>query len=255
MTMRLQVLSGGRIRSDKALFTPGRGEGVKVVTPVWCFLIRHPQGLVLFDTGCHPDVATDPFRRWGGLAKAFQPVFTADETVVAELGRLGLGPDDVDLVVCSHLHMDHCGANEFFPRATCIVHSRELQTARDPASEGRGYFRADWDHPTKWREVEGEEDLFDDGRVVLVPAPGHTPGTMMALVALDRTGTVLLASDAVYTRENLDLDLAPRQNWDAEAWHRSAAEIRRWRERGALVVYGHDPEQSEILQQGPDAYE
>lgn len=161
----------------------------------------------------------------------------------------------MDLVVCSHLHMDHCGANEFFRRATCVVHARELATARDPASEGRGYFRADWDHPTRWREVDGETDLLGDGRVVLIPAPGHTPGTMMAALALDSTGTVLLASDAMYTRENLDEELAPRQSWDREAWHRSAAEIRRWRDRGTLVVYGHDREQWETLRKGPDAYD
>jgi glyoxylase-like metal-dependent hydrolase (beta-lactamase superfamily II) len=255
MAIRLHVLSGGKIRSDKALYTPGRGDGVKVVAPVACFLIHHPQALILFDTGCHPDVATDPFKRWGGLAKAFQPVFTPADTVVPELGRLGHGPDDVDLVICSHLHMDHCGANEFFRRATCLVHARELATARDPLSEGRGYFRADWDHPTRWREVDGEVDLMGDGRVLLVPAPGHTPGTMMAAVALDRSGTLLLASDAMYTRENLEEDLAPRQVWDAEAWHRSAAEIRGWQGRGASIVFGHDPEQWETLRKGRDAYE
>jgi glyoxylase-like metal-dependent hydrolase (beta-lactamase superfamily II) len=255
VSVRLHVLAGGRLRSDKGLFTPGRDEGVRATAPVACFLIRHPQGLALFDTGCHPEVATDPFKRWGGLAKAFRPEFTPEETVVPELGRLGLGADDVDLVVCSHLHMDHCGANAFFRRATCVVQARELATARDPKSEGKGYFRADWDHPMPFREVEGEQDLFGDGRLVVVPVPGHTPGMMMAAVGLDRTGTMLLASDAVIVRANLDEDLVPRNTWDAEAWRRSAAEIRRWQARGAFVVFGHDAEQWAALKKGPDAYE
>jgi len=255
MGVRLHVLSGGRLRSDKGLFTPGRDEGVRETAPVACFLIRHPQAVALFGTGCHPDVATDPIKCWGGLAKAFQPEFTPEETVVPELGRLGLGSDDVDLVVCSHLHMDHCGANAFFRRATCVVHARELVTARDPRSEGKGYFRADWDHPMQFREVEGEQDLFGDGRVVVIPAPGHTPGMMMAAVTLDRTGIVLLASDAVIVRANLDDDLVPRNTWDAAAWRRSADEIRRWQARGALVVFGHDAEQWATLKKGSDAYD
>lgn len=255
MNVRLHVLSGGTLIADKGLFTPGRDDGVRIPTPVACFLIRHPQALVLFDTGCHPDVATDPFGRWGGLAKVFRPAFGATETVVPELERLGLGPDDVDLVVCSHLHMDHCGANAFFRRATAVVHARELATARDPAMEGKGYYRADWDHPMGLRELEGEHDLFGDGRVVLIPAPGHTPGTMMAAVALDQTGSVLLASDAVIVRANLDEDLVPRNTWDAAAWRRSATEIRRWQARGAMVVFGHDPEQWAGLRKGPDAYD
>lgn len=255
MSVRLHVLSGGRLRADKGLFTPGRDEGQREEAPVLCFLIRHPQGLALFDTGCHPDVATAPRERWGGLAKAFEPCFAPEETVVPELGRLGLRPDDVDVVLCSHLHMDHCGANAFFRRATCVVHAREMATARDPKSEGRGYFRDEWDQPMPWREIEGEHDVFGDGRVVLVPAPGHTPGMTMAAVSLDRTGTVLLASDAVIVQENLDEDLVPRNTWDTDLWRRSAAEIRRWQARGAWVVFGHDRRQWAGLRKGPEWYE
>ncbi len=253
--MKLHVLSGGRLRTKKSVFAPGCDAGLVIEAPVLCFLIRHPQGTVLFDTGCHPSVAVDAEKRWGGLARAFVPVFRPDEAIVGELARLGLGPGDVDLVINSHLHMDHAGGNEFFPRAEGLVHARELATVQDPAMEGRGYFRADWDHGRPWREIAGEHDVFGDGRLVLLPAPGHTPGMMVAALALERTGTVLLASDAVLVRENLDEEAVPRNVWDAERFVASVREVRRWRERGALVVFGHDPEQWATLRKGADVYE
>ncbi len=253
--MKLHVLSGGRLRVNKGIFTPGRDEGKQIVAPVLCFLIRHPQGIVLFDTGCHPAVAADPAARWGGLARVFAPSFAPGEEVIGELERMGLSPDDVDLVINSHLHMDHCGGNEFFKKATCVVHARELETARDPAMEGKGYFRADWDHARPFRAVEGEHDLFGDGRVVLIPAPGHTPGMMVALVGLDRTGLILLASDTVLMRENLEEAIFPKNTWSAPALLDSLQEVRRWKARGALLVFGHDPEQWASLRKGSDAYE
>lgn len=252
--MKLHVLSGGRLRLNKGLFTPGRDEGTRVVVPVLCFLIRHPQGTVLFDTGCHPAVATEPEGRWGGLARAIAPAFHPGEEVVGDLRRLGVSPQDVDLVVNSHLHMDHSGGNEFFTKAACVVHARELETARDPAMEGKGYFRADWDHPMPFRAVEGEHDLFGDGRVVLLPVPGHTPGMMMALVSLDRDGMILLASDTVLMRENLEEEIVPKNTWDAPTMLTSLQEVRRWQARGALLIFGHDVEQWATLRKGADAY-
>jgi glyoxylase-like metal-dependent hydrolase (beta-lactamase superfamily II) len=253
--VKLHVLSGGCIRLKKGIFTPGRDDGKLIDTPVICFLIRHPRGNVLFDSGCHPAVATDPAGRWGGLARAFIPVFKPDEAIVGELQKIGLTPDDVDLVINSHLHMDHSGGNEFFRRAEAVVHTRELEVARDPAMEGKGYFRADWDHGRPWREIDGQLDVFGDGRLVLLPCPGHTPGMTIAVVTLERTGTVLLASDAVIVRENLDEELVPRNAWDTTKLIEGVREIQRWQSRGAFVVFGHDAEQWATLRKGAEAYD
>lgn len=255
MSLKLHLLSGGRLSINKEVFTPGRDGGKRIVTPVWCILIRHPQGLVLFDTGCHPSVATDAAGRWGGLARAFVPVSPPGEDVVTALHQVGVEPADVDLVVNSHLHMDHCGANEFFPHATWLVHARELETARDPEVEGKGYFKADWDHPLRLETVNGERDLFGDGRVVLFPTPGHTPGSMAAAVRLTLDGLLLLASDAAVMRENLEEEIIPRNTWEPSAYADSLGVLRRWRERGALVVFGHDPEQAVTLKTGAAHYE
>ena len=93
------------------------------------------QGNVLFDTGCHPDVAEQPEARWGGLARLMTPIMQPGDNVVTALAGIGLACDDIDVVVCSHLHPDHCGCNTFFKRATFIIHAKEVEAARAPGAE------------------------------------------------------------------------------------------------------------------------
>ena len=88
-----------------------------------------------------------------------------------------------------------------------------------------------------------------------IPLPGHTPGTTGALVALDRSGKFLLASDAVSVRETLDRDVIPRNTWNADALVKSLAEIKRIQKQGATVLCGHDAAQWQRLRKGADAYE
>src|SRR5581483_10383400 len=108
----------------------------------------------------------------------------------------------------------------------------------------------DWDHPLPTEAIDGERDVFGDGRIVLIPLPGHTPGCMGALVALDRSGLHLLASDTVSVRETLDEDIIPRNTWNVDALTKSLAEIKRIAARGAKVIYGHDDRQWQTLRKG-----
>jgi glyoxylase-like metal-dependent hydrolase (beta-lactamase superfamily II) len=253
--MKLHVLSGGRLRMRRSMYFPEAPREETAEFPVACFLIRHPQGNVLFDTGCHPAVETDAAARWGGVARAITPVHRPGDNVIGDLAKLGLAPADIDVVINSHLHMDHCGCNEFFKRATFVVDARELAFVRDPASEGRGYYRADWDHPMPVDPVDGTRDLFDDNRIVLIPLPGHTPGSVGALLELERTGAVMLAADAAAVRQNLERDFSPRNSWDAAQFCASLAELRRLEARGATLVFGHDDAQWRTLKKGADAYD
>jgi glyoxylase-like metal-dependent hydrolase (beta-lactamase superfamily II) len=209
---------------------------------------------VLFDSGCHPSIADDPEARWGGLAKLMTPISGAQENVLAGLHSLGLEPEDIDVVVCSHLHPDHCGCNTFFQKATVMCHARELAAAKEPQAEKAGYLSSEWNHGGRFETLEAQRDVFGDGRFVLVPLPGHTPGTTGALVTLERSGQFLLASDTVSVRETLDRDIAPRNTWNSELLLKSFAEIRRIEAAGATVICGHDAAQWETLKKGPDAY-
>ncbi|HUI96976.1 MAG TPA: N-acyl homoserine lactonase family protein [Xanthobacteraceae bacterium] len=253
--MKMHLLSGGRLRMRKSTFLPAADRSETIELPVPCALLRHRQGNVLFDTGCHPDVVADAAARWGGLARLMTPIMAADENLLAGLERLGLAPDDIDVVICSHLHPDHCGCNVFFRRATVIVHANELAAARAPGAEAQGFLAAEWDHPVPIDAVAGERDVFGDGRIVLLPLPGHTPGSMSALVRLERSGLVLLAGDTVSLREVLDDGIVPRNTWNVAALEKSLAEIRRIAARGATVICGHDDRQWQTLRKGADAYE
>jgi glyoxylase-like metal-dependent hydrolase (beta-lactamase superfamily II) len=103
--------------------------------------------------------------------------------------------------------------------------------------------------------VDGATDVMGDGRIVLLPLPGHTPGMMGALVRLHNGGDYLLASDALNIRENLDRDIIPRNTWNIERCAESFAEIRRIEASGAKIICGHDAAQWDGLRKGLDAYD
>jgi len=252
--MKMHLLSGGRLRMKKSIFFPDADRAELIDIPVSCALIRHNQATVLFDTGCHPSVTEDAGARWGGLAKLMAPIMAHDDHVLTGLSSLGLRPEDIDIVVNSHFHPDHCGCNEFFRNATIMVHERELEAAKARNAEGAGYLPVDWDQPLPMETIAAERDLFGDGRVVLIPLPGHTPGSVGALVGLERDGSFLLASDTVSVRASLDRDFAPRNTWNADALLASLAEIRRIEKSGATVLCGHDAAQWASLRKGADAY-
>jgi glyoxylase-like metal-dependent hydrolase (beta-lactamase superfamily II) len=251
----MHILSGGRLRMRKSIYLPDADRSETIELPVASVLLRDARGNVLFDTGCHPSVVEDAAARWGGLAKLIEPIMEPDDNVIAGLAALGLDPGDIDVVVCSHLHPDHCGCNQFFTRASILVHALELDAARSPNALARGYVAADWDHPLHIEPVTGERDLYDDGRIVLISLPGHTPGMLAALVALERTGPVLLASDTVSLRSTLDTGVLPKNTWNADALTKSLDEIRRLEAGGATIICGHDAAQWDSLRKGADAYD
>jgi N-acyl homoserine lactone hydrolase len=253
--MKMHVLSGGRLRVRRGIYQPDAPRGETIDVPVSSILLRHSQGNVLFDTGCHPDVAEHGEARWGSVVKVITPIMQPGDNVINALAGVGLQCDDIDVVLCSHLHFDHCGCNTFFKRATVIMHAKELEAARAPDATAAGYIAAEWERPEPPETINGERDLFGDGRIVLIHLPGHTPGSLGALVALEKSGTFLLASDTVSLRSTLDTGVIPRNTWNADALVKSLAEVRRIEAGRAKVLCGHDAAQWASLCKGADAYE
>lgn len=252
--MRMDVLSGGRLKMRKSIYLPAESKEDMVELPVVSVLLRHPSGNVLFDTGCAPQAAEDPLGRWGGLAKVMQPIFAPQHAVVNQLPRHGLAAEDIDVVICSHLHPDHCGCNAAFARATVIAHAAELAAARAEGAEKQGYLPQEWDIPQGYSEIDGERDLFDDGRVVLLPLPGHSPGLTGTRIELERDGAFLLASDAAPMMCHVDQGYAPKNSWDMDLAVRSLAEIKAQKDRGATVICGHDDAQWQELSQRVEGF-
>lgn len=253
--MKMHILSGGRLRLRKSIYMPDAERAELIDLPVNCYLLRHPEGNVLFDTGCHPSTTTDAAGRWGSIAKAIVPISKPEENLIDQLALVGLQPNDIDVVVNSHFHSDHCGCNEFFKKATVICHAKELEAASELGAEKMGYLAVDWRHSLPTETITEQRDLFNDGRIVLLPMPGHTPGMTTALVGLDRSGSFLLASDAVALRANLDLDINPRNTWSPEHSSQSMSEIRKIENAGVTVLFGHDDEQWKGLLKGVEFYD
>lgn len=253
--MKMHILAGGLLRMRKNIYLPDAQRGETLDLPVSSILLRHKQGNVLFDTGCHPTALADAPTRWGTLAKALQPVGDPDAHVLNGLADLGLQPDDIDVVVNSHFHPDHCGCNEFFKRATIVCHRLELEAAQAEDGEQRGYLPADWRHPMPIRTIEGEHDVFGDAQLLLLPLPGHTPGTIGALATLERDGRFLMAADAVALRPNLEQEVMPKNTWNPDLALASLREVQRLEDDGATIIFGHDMEQWTQLRKGPQAYE
>ena len=251
--MKMHCLSGGRVRMRKSVYVPDADRSETIEMPVSCVLLRHPQGNVLFDTGCHPSVPDNP-AHWQGMEKFMTPIMPPGDNVLTGLSCVGLSPDDIDVVVCSHLHPDHCGCNAFFKRATVMVHEKEVAAARAPNAVPMGYLATEWDFGA-FDRLSGQRDVFGDGRIVLIELPGHTPGSIGALVTLEKSGTFLLAADTVSLRVTLDRDVAPRNTQDAQALARSWEEIRRIEARGVTVLCGHDAAQWDTLRKGADFYD
>jgi len=251
--MRMHLLSGGRLNIYRNFYFADAPREERMELPVSCTLLKHPQGNVLFDTGCHPDAAVNGEARWGELARIAIPIFKTQEAVIGQLPLAGLTAADIDVVVCSHLHMDHCGCNGFFKRATVICHAKELQAAR--AAPGIGYFPEDWDVDVPTKTIDSQHDVFGDGRLTLLPMPGHTPGMTIAHVVLDRDGAFVLASDAAPLQACLDTRMTPVNDWDGALTVKSLDDIARLQKDGATVLFGHDDAQWRRLKTGAAYYE
>jgi len=250
------ALCGGLIDLDRSAFFCDVAPGARVTVPVICFLIAHPRGHVLVDTGVHRQAIADPVGRLGERrADLFRLRSAATDEVVSQLALLGIAPDDVRYVVNSHFHFDHCGGNEFFPRAAFLVQRPEMEAARQVLAGATLRYSpspADFDHPLDYRLVDGEHDVFGDGQVVLLPTYGHTPGHQSVRVRAGKGPGLVLTADACYTRENMDRDVLPNVLWDAPEMSRSLAMLRQLRDRhGATVIYGHDAAQWQELAHAP----
>ena len=253
--MRLYAMICGRVRCRQAIFLPEAEKDRYVDMPMPVFLITHPEGNVLFDTGPHPDVFKDAASRWGGLAKAFAPVGNESDGILTQLEKIDLAPDNIKYVVNSHLHFDHAGGNQFFPESTFLVSKKELAWAQTPDNEGKGYFKADWDHKLTYQTIEGEHDIFGDGTLKIIPMSGHSPGHQILRVKLEKQGVVILSGDSVPFRENYYEFVVPRNNIDNTQAIQSVHDLHRLiEEENAFLIHGHDPGQLDEIKTAPECY-
>jgi N-acyl homoserine lactone hydrolase len=230
--------------------------------PINVYVIEHERGLVVFDTGQdRASVTDDDYFPHGPTRVIYDRLarfhIGAEETLEAQLGSLGYSGTDVDTAVVSHLHQDHIGGIRELSRADLLVARAEWAELARPAPEARGFLR---DHiavaDREWTQLDMEAvaepglapftrslDIFGDGSLVLLPTPGHTPGSMSLLVRRRSGPPMLMVGDLTYGADLLERDVLPGVG-DRTALAASSAAVRELAGNlpGLVVLPAHDPD-------------
>jgi N-acyl homoserine lactone hydrolase len=227
-------------------FTVPRGDGNKMEMSMGCYLIETDDNRrILIDSGMAPD--TRPSNA---------PPARDETNVIEQIALLGLQPDDIDTVICTHFDVDHCGYHDHFKRAEFVVQRSHYELARNGNPRLAGA-RVHWDDSAlRYRLVDGDTELLPD--LTLIETSGHVTGHQSVLMRLPQTGAILLTIDAVPMERLFTPDRKP---WPLdENGEQLIASTRKLigiaeRERASLVVFGHDGLQWRSLKKAPDFYD
>ena len=268
--MRLYYMVGAMLHFDQSVFTHMLGMGNTIAVPTPIFLIDHPEGKVLFETGVHRDVVTDAVGHWGEhvlhgqtyvRGRDWAPQLTADNLVENQLAALGIQPEDIRYVIQSVLIPDHAGGVRAFPKSTIVVQYRELQDAWSPPtfmpyhydqkelSEIRDYnFR---------RLYDEDYDVFGDGSVQVLFSPAHSRGEQALVVRLPNTGTVIMPAGVIPQKANWDHGVTTGTPCvDPALCEASMRRLMRIAElEDGMVMFHHDAEHWKTYRMAPEYYD
>lgn len=191
--------------------------------PVNCYLVRHADGDLLWDTGLPDEIFNAP-RHQININGA---LVTVEKTLESGLADLGLTPDNIDYVALSHSHPDHIGNLGLFRSATVVLQIDELEYALNHASSMNGIVAA-LNKPLrsmKRKTFRDNVDVFGDGAVVIQHMPGHTPGHSVLQLRLKNTGPLLLSGDLFHYRESRKRKIVPSYNYNYEMTMKSMSEF------------------------------
>ena len=228
--------------------------------PINYFLIEHRDGLLLFDTGLDPAIKSDP--RYISspigrflLQRIFRLNIGSDDRLDRLLEAQNFYASDVRKAVISHLHFDHVGGIAQIPEAELIVSSQEWTQLSKPHPEREWILREHIELPgAKWSPFEfeptedpllapfgGADDVAGDGSMMLLPTPGHTPGSISMLVRSADWPPILLVADLAYQEDLIFREQFPGTG-DASKLRTSYAKVRGLKEQlpDLVIVPSHD---------------
>ena len=244
---RLYILNCGEGVAGDVSRWSGMNAGQSMEFVGTCYLIHHPQGWFLWDTGIADAIAALPTGQAPADPRAIH--WRRPTTLVGDLDKLGVKPADIKYVGISHTHPDHIGNIVLFPESTVLIQTAEYDA---PTPLGLGKFKPD--RPVK--KLDGDYDVFGDGSVQIISTPGHTPGHQSLLVKLPKTGAVLLSGDAVHFMSNWENRRVPSINFDKEKTSASMQRIADvLKKEKAQLWINHDKAQRASLKLAPFAYE
>ena len=227
-----------------------------------CFLVVHPKGTLMWETGTVPDGAWVP----NGKQVAYQVVLsdsqryevTMVKSLTQQLAEVGYSPADVNYLALSHYHFDHTANANQFVNATWLVpqEDRDAMFAKTPP---------DLTQPSTYAALRDRKtiiirsddyDIFGDGTVVIKRAPGHTPGHQVLYLKLAKTGGVILSGDLYHYPEERTLDRVPTFEFAAKETRETRVAIEAFvKKSGAQLWIQHDLRENSKLKKLPNYYE
>jgi glyoxylase-like metal-dependent hydrolase (beta-lactamase superfamily II) len=245
---RLYILNCGEgVAGDVSRWSPGVNVGKSAEFVDNCYLIRHSQGWLLWDTGVADAIAAMPQGQAPSDPRATH--WRRPKTLASQLGELSVKPADIKFLAVSHTHPDHVGNVGMFATSMLLVQKAEYEW---PSPLGVGRFKPE--HPVT--KLEGDHDVFGDGSVIILSTPGHTPGHQSLLVKMPKTGAVVLSGDAVHFADNWENRRVPELNTDKD---KTLASMQRIADviaqEHAQLWINHDKAQRDRLKMAPDYYD
>jgi N-acyl homoserine lactone hydrolase len=237
--MRVRGFCCGWLEMDRSGLISGDQGPLRV--PIPAYLIEHSGSRIVFDAGLPPELRDGDSE----LSKELAPYFGCDlppGTNLAErLRSCGVDPSDVDMVVVSHMHFDHVGGSSLVPEAELIVQRAEWEAAA--ADVAREQYVTVVDDARPRCLVDGEWDIFGDGRVVVTSTVGHTAGHQSLRLIDDDGRELILCGDSCYLRRSLKTRTLPPSSFDATAQLTAMAWLEERERSGARLFFGHEPSQ------------
>lgn len=224
--IKLHIFHTGKVRVDRAiplheknpLAVTGlfRSKDKQLILPVSAYLIEHPKGKVLIDTGWDTKYAAErPKQLFGMVDRISAPIINADEGIDSKLKALGLGTEDLDHVFISHMDFDHASGLRLVKNAKSICTAKEEWAACN--AFGIRYVDT-WSGICKVGSFEYSDsgigpvgrsfDVFGDGTVLLVHTPGHSHG-LFAVMIKGSEGYIILGNDGAYLPESFSQRIIP----------------------------------------------
>jgi len=253
---RMYVIDCGENHvKNLSLWTPGVNVGRAHVFGNHCYLIRHAQGWMLWDTGNSDRLAALP----GGMVVANGAITIFMKKPLAEsLKEIGVAPADIRHLALSHAHGDHSGNANLFTGATLYVQAAEHAAMFGSEPQKDGFIPSNFDKlsANPMKILSGDHDVFGDGSVTIKPAPGHTPGHQVLVVRLPKSGPVMLSGDMVHLGYSWNYGVVPSFNFNVPQSMASIAEMKDYTAKtGTRLWINHDKEQHASIPKAPQFVE
>jgi N-acyl homoserine lactone hydrolase len=257
-TVRLYVFDCGSIKGlSPAMFNfkPEEVKATEMVVP--CYLIVHPQGTMIWDTGV---IADSAFKPGGGpVTQGTGVIMSASKPLKTQLAAVGYKPSDITYLGLSHYHSDHTANANDFAGSTWLVHQEERDFMFNPPPQAPVMSTASFSALKDAKTIiikRDDFDVFGDGTVIIKFTPGHTPGHQVLFLKLAKTGPLLLAGDLYHYPEERTTGNVPTFEFNKEQSLASRAKIEAFlKQSKAQLWIEHDKATFDTLKKAPAFYE